>query len=328
MAASDPAHAPTSSRSWARITLLTLGVVVLTAIVLNTGVERVLTTLRDALPWIPLLLLLDVLYATSEVFAHRSVLGPRAGEIPVISFVRISLSTYCTATLAPLGRAGGEVIRAVGFKAFVGAGRATAAGANMQGSVLIANAIISIPCAIAVARVAGATHALTWLIAANAVGTLFLGSAVWVLSRSRFGARLGRRFPKLKALGAELDEGARATRSELLLATFFATLSRLVQVVQYSVLLLSVGGVVTLSSMLVTMGIHLVGAGFGDMVPSQVGVHEATYRLFADIIGLSDPARAVSIALLARLVSYLVAAVSLAAIPLLTRMESRGVKVS
>ena len=326
MPEAEPSQAPL--RSWARVALLVLGVVVLTAVVVSTGVERVAEALIEALPLLPVLLVLDVLYATSEVFAHRAVLGPRAREVPLISFIRISMATYCTAALAPLGRAGGEVIRAMGFTPFVGAGRATAAGANMQGSVLIANSIISIPCAIAVGRVVGATHALTWLITANALGTLILGSATWILSRSKLGSRIGARFPKLKKLGAELDEGARATRSELLSATAFATLSRMVQVAQYSVLLFAVGGAVTLSSVLVTMGIHLVGAGFGDMVPSQVGVHEATYRLFAEVIGLADPARAVSIALLARIVSYLVAGLCLVCIPLLTRVESREVKAS
>lgn len=323
MASDVPSKEPSSSRPWVRAALLLLGVVVLTAIVVSTGVDRVLEALREALPLIPVLLVLDVFYASFEVLAHRSVLGPRAREIPLISFLRVSMVTYCTAALAPLGRAGGEVARAMGFAPFVGAGRATAAGANMQGSVLIANALISIPCAIAVARVVGAAHALTWLIAANAFGTLVLGSATWILSRSKLGARLGARFPKLKKLGSDLDEGARATKSELLRATLFATLSRGVQVGQYAVLLLSVGGAVTVSSVLVTMGIHLVGAGFGDMVPSQVGVHEATYRLFADVIGLADPARAVSIALLARIVSYLVAGLCLISIPILTRAETK-----
>lgn len=323
MPADEPAKAPSTSRPWVRAALLLLGVVVLTAVIVSTGVERVLEALREALPWVPVLIALDVLYATCEVLAHRSVLGPRASEIPIASFVRVSMVTYCTAALAPLGRAGGEVARAMGFAPFVGAGRATAAGANMQGSVLVANALISIPCAVAVARIVGATHALTWLITANALGTLVLGSATWILSRSKLGARMGARFPKLKKLGTELDEGARATRFELIRATLLATLSRVVQVGQYAVLLLAVGGAVSLSSVLVTMGIHLVGAGFGDMVPSQVGVHEATYRLFADVIGLADPARAVSIALLARLVSYLVAGLCLIGIPVLTRAEAK-----
>ena len=318
-----PSKEPSPSRRWVRAALLVLGVAVLTAIVVSTGVERILEALRDALPLIPVLLALDVLYATCEVLAHRSVLGPRAREIPLISFLRVSMMTYCTSALAPLGRAGGEVVRAMGFAPFVGAGRATAAGANMQGSVLIANALISIPCAIAVGRVVGAAHALTWLIAVNALGTLVLGSATWILSRSKLGARIGARFPKLRKLGFDLDEGARATKFELLFATFFATLSRFVQVGQYALLLLSVGGAVTVSSVLVTMGIHLVGAGFGDMVPSQVGVHEATYRLFADVIGLADPARAVSIALLARIVSYLVAGLCLISIPILARAETK-----
>lgn len=97
MPSDAPSKEPSPSRPWVRAALLALGVL-LTAIVVSTGVERILQALRYALPLIPALLALDVLYATCEVLAHRSVLGLRAREIPLISFLRVSMMTYCTSS--------------------------------------------------------------------------------------------------------------------------------------------------------------------------------------------------------------------------------------
>ena len=70
----------------------------------------------------------------------------------------------------------------------------------------------------------------------------------------------------------------------------------------------AVGGALTISSGFVTQGIHLVGAALGDMVPNQVGFNEGAYRVFAEALGLGhDPARAVSIALVARLAQFILA---------------------
>ena len=77
-------------------------------------------------------------------------------------------------------------------------------------------------------------------------------------------------------------------------------------------ILLSIGGVLTVKSAFVAQGIHLVGSGLGDMVPNAVGITEAAYRFFAETLGLSeDPARAIAIALVARLTQYTVAAIAL-----------------
>jgi uncharacterized membrane protein YbhN (UPF0104 family) len=55
-----------------------------------------------------------------------------------------------------------------------------------------------------------------------------------------------------------------------------------------------------------------VGAGLGDFVPNAVGITEGAYRLFAGALGLGDdPARAISIALVARLCQFSLAGVAL-----------------
>jgi hypothetical protein len=73
---------------------------------------------------------------------------------------------------------------------------------------------------------------------------------------------------------------------------------RLVQVVQYGVLIAGVGGAFGVGSALCAEGIYLVGAAAGAVIPAQLGATEGTFTLAARALGLS-PASAVSIALLA-----------------------------
>jgi hypothetical protein len=92
------------------------------------------------------------------------------------------------------------------------------------------------------------------------------------------------------------------------------SLGRTLQALQYGLMLVAVGGSLTVVSALVSQAIHLVGAGVGDFVPNQVGITEGAYRIFAPALGLEDdPARAIGIALIARACQFLLAGVCLGA---------------
>jgi hypothetical protein len=78
-------------------------------------------------------------------------------------------------------------------------------------------------------------------------------------------------------------------------------LGRAVQAVQYGVALHAVGGVASPDAALITQGVDIIGATVGALVPNQMGATECAYDVFARAVGLgSEPARAVSIALLVR----------------------------
>src|SRR5690606_14569449 len=82
---------------------------------------------------------------------------------------------------------------------------------------------------------------------------------------------------------------------------------------QYGVILLAVGGTLTIVSALVAQAIHLVGAGLGDMVPNQVGVTEFAYGAFAGDLDLEAvKAQAISIALVHRICQFALAGSCLA----------------
>jgi hypothetical protein len=89
--------------------------------------------------------------------------------------------------------------------------------------------------------------------------------------------------------------------------------ARVFQAVQYSIILLAVGGTLTVTSGLVAQSIHLVGAGLGDLVPNQAGITETAYRIFRSDVGFSNSAaQAIGIALVHRICQFTLAGSSLA----------------
>ncbi|MFO0684546.1 MAG: lysylphosphatidylglycerol synthase domain-containing protein [Sandaracinus sp.] len=301
-----------SARRWLSLLALALGVAGVAYLVHETGPERVWQTIVLGAWTLPLVMLGDAGYFACEALAHRSVLGSGAAAIPGRVFVRSTALVYVVGALLPLGRAGAEVARAATFAPYVGAGRSTAAGTNVQVAAFVGNTFISSVCLVACLVALGA-HWLTGLLAVNGSVTFVLAVVAWALLRhDRLGSAIAKRWPGLAARFEGLGEGLRASRGELLRAIGFACLARVVQVGMYAALLVAVGITPSLLGALLALAVHLVGAGFGDLVPNQVGVLEGAYRVFADALSLGDdPARAVSIALFARVSQIGIASISM-----------------
>lgn len=317
--APSPSESPPSALSrLVRLGLLIAGVVGVAYLVYETGPERVWSTLVGGAWTLPFVMVFDAGYFVCEALAHRVVLGPSGKTIPARVFVRATMLVYVVASLVPLGRAGAEVARVGTFAPFVGTGRATAAGTNVQVAAFVGNTFISALSWAACVWVIGALHPLTLLLAVNGLGTLLLAAVTWALLRhSRLGVAIASRWPKLAARFEGLGEGLRASPVELVRAIGFTCLARVVQIGMYTGLLVAVGLPISLLATLLALGVHLVGAGLGDVVPNQVGVLEGAYRVFADALSLGDdPARAVSIALFARVSQIGVATLCLAALGL------------
>jgi hypothetical protein len=316
--AEEAAPPRSARRKWlsriGRLVLLVVGIGAIVALVSEAGPDATLHTLTDAAVFLPFVLFFEALWISMDVLALRLLLGERARDVPRAAWLRSAIMAYGVMILLPAGRAGGEVIRASILAPHVGGPRAAAIATRLQGATLFANTLISIPCWIAVAVALDAGQPLAWLLVVNGVATAILGTLIVFASRfSRVGGFLGRRIRALATHGESFDEALRDETSwaRPILAT---TLGRLLQSVQYGVILLSVGGTLTVSSALIAQGIHLVGAGFGDFVPNQVGITEGAYRLFAPALGLEhEPARAIGIALVARICQFFLAGICLAA---------------
>ena len=305
-------------RTWlirtARLLLLLAGIAAVVLLVREAGLDATLHTLREAAVFLPFVVLLEAAWFSMDAVALRLFLGSHADRVPRGAWFRSAMMAYGVMVLLPAGRAGGEVVRASILAPHVGGARAAAIATRLQGATLFANTLISVPCWIAVVLALDVGQPLAWLIVGNAVVTAALGGLIVFASRfSRLGGFLGRRIRALAAHGASFDEALRDEThwTRPILAT---SVGRMLQTVQYGIILLAVGGALTPISALIAQGIHLVGAGFGDLVPNQVGITEGAYRLFAPALGLEhQPARAIGIALVARICQFFLAGVCLAA---------------
>ena len=305
-------HLTSFGRKYGRWLLLALGAVAVVLLVRESGPERVLNVLLRSAPWLPLILILEVAWISMDVVALRFLYREQAQRVPLRAWLKSAAVAYGVMILLPAGRAGGEVLRAAQLSRYVGLLSATAA-AQLQGSTLFANAVISVPCFIAVAYGVGVSHGLALLIALNGLATAVLGLGVlFITSRSELGGKLGRRFSFMQQYATALDEAAKPLKAFPRRAVLCTVVGRVIQALQYGVILLAIGGQLTVSSALVAQGIHLVGSGLGDMIPNAVGITETAYRVFAPTLGFADePARAIAIALVARLTQYTLAALAL-----------------
>jgi hypothetical protein len=294
--------------------LLLVGVIAVTVLIRETGPRKVGEVLLGAGVHLPLIVALEAIWISMDTFAVRSMLGERGKKASAKLYLRSGLIAYSIMVLLPAGRAGGEVARATLLGPAVGGAHAGAAAARINGVTLMANALVSIPCFVSVALVMGWGDKLSLAVLGNAAVTAFLGIGILSVTRqAKVGGFLAKRFRSMVQWGPAFDVALREMPAIPYGAIGLCFLGRLIQMVQYAVILHAVGGALTLSSGFVTQGIHLVGAALGDMVPNQVGFNEGAYRVFAHALGLAhDPARAVSIALVGRLAQFFVAGAAFA----------------
>ncbi|MCG3174678.1 MAG: hypothetical protein GMKNLPBB_02938 [Myxococcota bacterium] len=292
--------------AYGRWLLLALGVGALWVLVQRSGPEQVFSAVAAASPWIPVILALEILWISMDVVAVWRLAGPRRKQVSLGEWVRTGMMAYSIMTFLPAGRAGGEIARAAGLAPHVGGPRASAAAAQLQSLVLIANFLVCMMCALAVTGIAGADQLLFPALLVNGTITLSLGSFMQLgMRRIQLGGWLGRKIEKLRHHGPEFDRAIQESGGFPFQPLMIVTLGRLFQVAQYGVLVMAVGGSLGVQVAFVAEGIHLIGAGLGDMVPNQVGITEGAFSLFRAALGFQDQeARAISIAILARLVQF------------------------
>jgi hypothetical protein len=166
--------------------------------------------------------------------------------------------------------------------------------------VLLAGAIISIPCIIAAAIVWG-MHGFTIAVVVQAVAALLVGSAMLGGARyrrfGRFIARVVRRISKRAAAAIEhAQEIIMSSPSVPLPALGAAVLARAIQGLQLAILAFGAGAAVGLVPGLLAFSVQLVGGAAGDLMPAQIGATDGAFALAAEPLGIDLP-HALSIAI-------------------------------
>lgn len=284
-----------------RVALGIVGVAMLALLVREVGPDALVAALRRASGALPIVLALEGARIGADALATRFAYGSRAGRVPTGELLRAHLIGYAVSAVSPAGRATSEATKAALLARWVGGAAATAAAAVNQAAVLVATAIISVPCAIAAWRETGPSL-LTWAIAGQAAALVVMAAGIRALTRARrLGGWIGRRFARI-APHAEAFQDASHEAPLLPPRPILAmTAGRVLQVVQYGILAHAAGVDLSIWSALLAQGVHMVVLALGVMVPAQVGVNEGAFALFANPLGLSSAA-AVAIALLARMV--------------------------
>jgi len=159
---------------WFRILLGIVGLGVVAALVRHAGTRVVLATLRDALPWLPLLCALESGRILCEAAASHLAFGPLATRMPRATLLRAHVIGHSLGAVAPAPSVVNETIKATLFAPYVGAGPAACVAFINQAATFLAVGLSSIPCGLAILALDGASLWF-WACAVHTVVLVGLG---------------------------------------------------------------------------------------------------------------------------------------------------------
>lgn len=312
--ATPPSSPPAKRSGWIaialRVALAVFGVGVIAYLIHHVGEDAVLDALRRTAMVLPLAFLLDGARIASDTLSTRLLLG-EAGR--PISFVRLfvaHVAGHGVMNVLPAGRSAAEATKAALLHRELGAAEAISMGASNQANTLLANALFSIPCALAALLV---IHG-SWLPIALGIHTLVLlaaGVGLRVAMTNRHvEAFFARRLPRVGAHLGRFAERARETPIVAWGPVLAMAVGRLAQTLEYGLLAWSVGIDVGVLEAFAVQGINLVAAAVGVVMPGQLGSSEAVFAFAADALH-TDAASAMTIALAAHVVAMAWALVGL-----------------
>lgn len=283
------------------------GVVVLVLLVRQAGKDALLEALTPVLPWLPALLVLDLLRIGADAHATWLAYGERAAAIPVARLLRAQLIANAVTYLAPAGRTAAEATKAALLARFTSWPEATAAATLMQALALFGGAVISVPCVLAAGTILGFSAKITLLILAQGLGVTLSGLVVRGASRSpALAAWLGRlRFRRVAEGAQEFHDVSRGGPLVPLRPLLSISMGRAFQVAQYGIIAHAVGVAhVSVLRALLAQGVNMVALAVGVLVPGQLGATDGAFALAAEALGTTMP-RALAIALVAHVLQVI-----------------------
>jgi hypothetical protein len=288
------------SAPWGRLVLGLGGLALLTAIVLHIGIEVVLATLRPALPWLPVLAVLELARIGCAAMGSYLAFGPLARRIPRRTLFRAHLLGHSLTTVAPAPSLFNETIKATLITPYTGAGPAAAVGFTNQVATFVSGGLTTIPCGIAIFVLQGPSSIWFYACAIHTIVLIASGLALQAVTRASGPGRwIVGRFPRLAERAEAFREHAKGIRFGARGPTEMLFISRCFQMVQYGVAAHAVGIDVSALRVVATEGIYLVAIAVGVLVPGGLGTTEGVFTLAADLLN-TTVARATAVALLMR----------------------------
>jgi Lysylphosphatidylglycerol synthase TM region len=295
----DPAPRK-SWTTWIRFALGLAGLALLVEIVHQVGFSLILTTLKPAIAWLPLLVVLELCRMACEAVASYLAFGSVAGRIPRVTLFRANMIGQAMANLAPAPRVVNEGIKVALLSPYVGGGAATSVGFVNQAATLMAVGLFSIPCGLAILALGGSSL-WVWACAIHAVILIASGLALRAVTKADGpGAWLVRRFPRLASRASAFRDHAKEVGLFARGPTAALTVNRCFQVMQYWIAARAVGIDAGMLQAFAAQGVNLVASAVGVMVPAGLGTTDGAFTLAAGMLG-TTAARATALALLIRL---------------------------
>ncbi len=286
---------------WLRLVLGLMGLAALAAIVHSVGASAIVETLRGGMAWLPLLCALEAGRILAAAAASYFAFGKLAPRIPIGTLLRAHLFGHALGGVAPAPTVFNETIKATLLAPYVGAPAAASVGVINQAATLMSVGLFSIPCALAILALSGASLWL-WACAAHAVILVACGVGLRAVTRAGATGRwLVSKLPRLAVHTAVFQ--AHAGESGLFAARSTGALlvGRAVQALQYGLAAHAIGGDATFLHALAAQGVNLVASAVGVLVPAGLGTTDGAFTLAAGLLGVTA-ARATSLALLMRCV--------------------------
>lgn len=283
-------------RGFARLLLALVGFGAIGWLVRYVGVREVGGALKQATPWLPLVLALEGLRLLTEMALTRSILRADTKRMPFAEFLRTHLLSNALCTFMPAGRLAAETIKATLMAPYVSGPKAATMGASIQSLTLFANGLMSIFGAAAAAFAIGASW-MSIALVLNALLCIGLALAVQILVRSHRLMRWVSRFPRFAPRAEIFRELARAQAFFPAQAGVIALVNRVLQALELGVLGYALGLPFSFSMVGLLQGINLLASTVGDFMPAQLGVLDAAFAASAQVLE-TTAAVAVSIAML------------------------------
>lgn len=273
-----------SLRRLLHVLLAIAGVGGVALIVMRAGPREIASVVRAVAPVFPVVVALEGVRVLASAWLTRLLLGDVARRIPLRGSVRVEVAVYPVALFFPAGRAASESIKAVFFARYGGGAAAAAAATGSQAIALLSGFVISLPCLLAAAMAWGASW-LTYAIAIQASTAVGLGLFIQIAGRSRaLTSTLARVSPKAGEAAATHREALQGTPLVPLAPLGAAMVSRVAQLGQVGALAVFAGAAWNTAPL--ALGVELVGAAAGDLVPAQVGVTDSAFAFAAPSLGV------------------------------------------
>ena len=289
-----------------------LGVLALVLLVRSVGVAEFSSVVGASAPWLPFLFALEAARLGSEFVMTYTVTKSVRERIPIVELLRMHVIAFGVSLVLPAGRATAEATRAAMLSPFIGMADASAVAFCNQSMALLGGGLIALPCLAGGLLLTGFSPVVATLFGFACITSSAFALCQIGARRREVGGLIGRLSSRTGSAAVAFQDATRHLPVFPLGPVASAIGGRIIQVVEYAVLLYALGRRHGVAESLLAEGVNIVGGAVGDFIPGQVGATDSAFAFAAHTLGITV-ADGVVIAVLLHFVQVVWALVGLSA---------------